>query len=83
MGELRVLFFASARQATGCAEATVVCEREGICQAVFWERLLANYPSLASLRGSVRVAKNCEYLAGDEDFRPGDEAALIPPVSGG
>ena len=83
MGELRVLFFASARQAAGCAEATVTCEGEGICQAVFWERLLADFPSLASLRGSVRVAKNCEYLAAGEDFRPGDEAALIPPVSGG
>ena len=83
MGELRVLFFASARQTAGCADATVACEAEGICEAVFWERLLANYPSLASLRGSVRVAKNCEYLAAGEDFRPGDEAALIPPVSGG
>ena len=83
MGELRVLFFASARQAAGCADATVACETEGICEAVFWERLLANYPSLASLRSSVRVAKNCEYLAAGEYFRPGDEAALIPPVSGG
>jgi molybdopterin converting factor small subunit len=61
----------------------VTFEGEGICQAVFWERLLADFPSLASLRGSVRVAKNCEYLAEGEDFRPGDEAALIPPVSGG
>jgi molybdopterin converting factor small subunit len=78
-----VFFFASARQAAGCAEATVTFEGERICQAVFWERLLADFPSLASLRGSVRVAKNCEYLAEGEDFRPGDEAALIPPVSGG
>lgn len=83
MGELRVLFFASARQAAGCAEATLACEGEGICETVFWERLLADFPSLASLRGSVRLAKNCEYLAAGEDFCPGDEAALIPPVSGG
>ena len=83
MGELRVLFFASARQAAGCAEATLACEVEGICEAVLWERLLENFPALASLRGSVRVAKNCEYLLVGEDFRPGDEAALIPPVSGG
>jgi molybdopterin converting factor small subunit len=78
-----VLFFASARQAAGCAEATLACEGEGICETVFWERLLADFPSLASLRGSVRLAKNCEYLASGEDFCPGDEAALIPPVSGG
>jgi molybdopterin converting factor small subunit len=83
VGELRVLFFASARQAAGCTEATLACESSGICEAEFWERLLANFPALASMRGSVRVAKNCEYLLVGEDFRPGDEAALIPPVSGG
>ena len=83
MGELRVLFFASARQAAGCAEATITCEFEKICEAVFWERLLADFPALTPLRGSVRLAKNFEYLAAGEDFCPGDEAALIPPVSGG
>ena len=83
MGELRVLFFASTRQAAGCAEATMACESEGICEAVFWKRLLADFPALTPLRGSVRVAKNCEYLVAGEDFRPGDEADLIPPVSGG
>jgi molybdopterin converting factor small subunit len=83
MGELRVLFFASARQAAGCAESIVTCEAGGIREALFWERLLAKHPSLASLRSSVRIAKNCEYLAADDELRPGDEAALIPPVSGG
>jgi molybdopterin synthase sulfur carrier subunit len=83
VGELRVLFFASARQAAGCAEATIACEAEGIRESLFWERLLAKHQSLASLRGSVRVAKNCEYLAADDELHPGDEAALIPPVSGG
>ena len=64
-------FFASARQAAGCAEATVACEARGNSRSGLWERLLANFPSLASLRGSVRVAKNCEYLAAGEDFRRG------------
>jgi molybdopterin converting factor subunit 1 len=81
--ELRILFFASAREAAGRAEATMSCEGEGICEELFWERLLAKYPSLASLRGSVRIARNCEYLTTGERLRPGDEAALIPPVSGG
>jgi molybdopterin converting factor small subunit len=83
MGELRVLFFASARQAAGRDEASIACEPEGICEAMFWERLLADVPALAPLRDSVRLARNFEYLAAGEHFRPGDEAALIPPVSGG
>lgn len=83
MGQLRVLFFASARHAAGRAEATVRCEESGINEAVFWERLIADFPALASLRGSIRLARNCEYLATGERFSPQDEAALIPPVSGG
>jgi molybdopterin converting factor small subunit len=83
MGQLHVLFFASARQAAGQAEATLHCEDSGISEAVFWDRLIADFPALASLRGSVRLARNCEYLAEGERFSPQDEAALIPPVSGG
>ena len=83
MLELRVLFFAAARQAAGCGEATLPCERDGIGEEVFWERLVANYPSLAELRGVVRIARNCTYLSTGEKLLPGDEAALIPPVSGG
>ena len=52
-------------------------------EAVFWERLIADFPALAALRGSVRLARNCEYLAEGECFSPQDEAAVIPPVSGG
>ena len=83
MGELRVLFFASARQATGCSEAAIPCEPDGIAEPVFWGRLLAHFPALAPLRASVRLARNCEYLKAGERFFPHDEAALIPPVSGG
>lgn len=83
MDKLRVLFFASARHAAQCAEATVACEADGIEAGVFWERILSAFPSLGPLRESVRLAKNCEYLEAGERFLPGDEAALIPPVSGG
>lgn len=83
MDELRVLFFASARQAAGCAEATIACGAGGIDEAMLWERLLADFPALRPLRDSVRLAKNFEYLGVGERFFPRDEAALIPPVSGG
>jgi sulfur-carrier protein len=83
MGQLRVLFFASAREAAGCAEATVECEAGGISEAVFWERLVGDFPALVPLRGSVRLARNFEYLAPGERFSAEDEAAVIPPVSGG
>jgi sulfur-carrier protein len=83
MGQLRVLFFATARQAAGCGETTIGCETGGISEAVFWERLLVDFPALGPLRDSIRLARNFEYLGAGEHFSPGDEAALIPPVSGG
>ena len=81
--EIRVLFFATARQAAGCAEATVVCEGPSLTVEEFWSRLVTAKPGLAALRSSVRLARNREYLSGNEGIRPGDEVALIPPVSGG
>jgi molybdopterin converting factor subunit 1 len=47
-------------------------------------RLLAdNWPSLADLLPRCAVAVNHEYAADDVVLHPGDEIAVIPPVSGG
>lgn len=48
-----------------------------------WEALLRKQPGLASFRGQVRLARNGEFTTETEHFIPGDEVALIPPVSGG
>jgi molybdopterin synthase catalytic subunit len=43
--------------------------------------LAERVPALTSARGLVAV--NQEYVTADHVLRDGDEAALIPPVSGG
>ena len=47
--------------------------------------LLAREPGLDELLGQlpVRAARNREYVGEEEPLEPGDELALIPPVSGG
>jgi molybdenum cofactor biosynthesis protein MoaC/molybdopterin converting factor subunit 1 len=47
--------------------------------------LLGREPGLNELLGRlpVRAARNREYVDDDEPLEPGDELALIPPVSGG
>jgi MoaE-MoaD fusion protein len=47
--------------------------------------LLSREPGLADLleRLPVRAARNREYVGDDEPLAPGDELAVIPPVSGG
>ena len=46
-------------------------------------RLLEAYPKLASDPCRLVVAVNREYREHGHTLRDGDEAALIPPVSGG
>lgn len=82
-GEIRVLFFATTRQAAGCGESVLSCDDAVLTVADFWTRLVTEKPGLEPLRSSVRLARNQEYLVGDELIHPGDEIALIPPVSGG
>ena len=41
------------------------------------------WPVVAGLLGSVRVAVNQEFVGSDWVIVDGDEVALIPPVSGG
>lgn len=83
MGEITVHFFASARQVAGCVETRLPCGPEPITGDAFWQLLLADFPALVSLRRTVRLARNEEYVEPEATFSAGDEVALIPPVSGG
>lgn len=78
---VRVLFFAVAREAAGCEEWQWARDEPATVEEL-WAALLGAFPNLAPLRPAVRLARNLEYFAGG-DIRPGDEVALIPPVSGG
>jgi len=83
VNEITVRFFASARQAAGCLETTLPCGPEPLTEEAFWQLLLTEFPALAALRRSVRLARNEEYVEAGSTFSAGDEVALIPPVSGG
>ena len=81
--EVTVLFFASARDATGTAETSLRLEK-GTTLASVCELLLASYPKLASVLVSAAVAVNQEYIEETDCVIPaGAEIAVIPPVSGG
>jgi len=51
--------------------------------STLWPLLAEHYPALAPLRPTIRLARSGEFLRDDETIHPGDEIALIPPVSGG
>ncbi len=72
-----VLLFAGLRERAGTTALELELP-EGACVADALERL-------GELTSGIPVvmAVNHEYADGDQELRPGDEVALIPPVSGG
>jgi molybdopterin converting factor subunit 1 len=82
MNKLKVLLFASLRDAAG----TRLIDLEvpfGATVADLKISLYAGYPALARWQDTVKVAVNQEYAADDRVVPDGAEIALIPPVSGG
>jgi molybdopterin converting factor small subunit len=49
----------------------------------FWLHLIERFPVLETERPTTRLARNAEFLMENDRLQPGDEVALIPPVSGG
>ncbi|KAL3815409.1 hypothetical protein ACHAXA_011527 [Cyclostephanos tholiformis] len=86
---IRVLFFASAREAAGgIASTSIEVEAEGANTKALRTTLAALYPRLASLvldEENVTLALNEEYVPVGEvwTLNAGDTVALIPPISGG
>jgi len=79
---MRVLFFAQLKDVTGC-DSMELTINEPLNSDQLWVALLVKFPALAKHRASVRLACNSEYAGPQTQFNQADEAALIPPVSGG
>jgi molybdopterin converting factor small subunit len=78
---MRILLFAHLKTVTGSGEIELRCGE--VDAAGLWRELIRAHPGLAPYRGSVRLARNSEYVGPDARFAEADEVALIPPVSGG
>lgn len=77
-----VRFFAVLREQVGKSQIELELEQPCSVRDV-WAELECRYPQLTRYASCVRFAVNQEYAALDGTVRPGDEVALIPPVSGG
>ncbi len=79
---MTILYFAQARRISGLARETLPGSA-ALTADQLWHELLRRHPDLALLHPVIRLARNGEFSAADTLFQPGDEVALIPPVSGG
>ena len=48
-----------------------------------WPVLTDRHPGLAPMRDTLAFAVNGEYARPNQAVSPGDEVAVLPPVSGG
>lgn len=79
---MTLLYFAQARRVTGIPSETF-SPAAPLDADELWSEILRRHPDLALLRPVIRLARNGEFAGSDARFLPGDEVALIPPVSGG
>ena len=83
---MQLLYFASLRQAVGCAAEEIAPPPEVDTVGALIEWLKQRSPryaaALRDLR-AVRVAVNREYAGLERRIAAGDEIALFPPVTGG
>jgi molybdopterin converting factor subunit 1 len=85
---IKVLLFASAREAAGNVSEVSITMEDNANTSLFRKMMAEKYPNLANMvldEDSLTLALNEEYLPSGEviNLKNGDTIALIPPISGG
>jgi molybdopterin converting factor subunit 1 len=80
--KIPVKFFAVAKELTG-EDSVLLDLPDGLTSDDLLDALVARYPLMEPWKPYLRIAVNREYSAAGIILREGDEAAVIPPVSGG
>ncbi|MER3416195.1 MAG: molybdopterin converting factor subunit 1 [Gemmataceae bacterium] len=80
--QVRVLFFARARELAE-TDCLVLELPAGASLSSVRESLASRCPRLASFLGQCLFAVNKDFASDCKPLQPGDEIAVLPPVSGG
>jgi molybdopterin converting factor subunit 1 len=79
---IHLKLFAAARQAVD-QELLELELADGATITDLKNELVKQFPQFESMREHLLVAVDAEYAKEDQVLMPGQEVALIPPVSGG
>lgn len=80
--EIRVLYFAAAREAVGLASETIAAEA-ALDVAGLMRLLAERHPAAEPVLSRCRLAVDRQLAKTSDPVPAGAEVALIPPVSGG
>ncbi|NXU56475.1 MOC2A synthase, partial [Turnix velox] len=83
--QVSVLYFARSAELAGLRCESLRVPRQ-LTALQLWEEIVRVHPRLADIRDQVVFAVRQEYVLLEDQLlvlQPGDEIAIIPPVSGG
>jgi len=81
--KVNVVFYGGLKQDVGAKYQSLEFATESLTVGELVDELKAQYPSLAPRLGMVAYAVDDTLVDPDYVLHDGDEAALLPPVSGG
>jgi molybdopterin converting factor subunit 1 len=79
---VKVLLFGAAADRAGTRQ-TELPVNNGATLGDLWSTLAERHPGLTPMRDTLAFAINGEYARAEDKVSPGDEVAVLPPVSGG
>ena len=82
MNGVKVLLFGAAADRAGTRQLELAVG-DGTTLGELWPALVDRHPGLVPMRDILAFAVNGEYARMKDPVSPGDEVAVLPPVSGG
>ena len=80
---VRVVAFARVREVVGGEPALLRDVVDDATAGAVWDELVCEFPALAGLERSTRLARNGSFVDRSARLSEGDELALLPPYGGG
>ncbi|XP_051894299.1 molybdopterin synthase sulfur carrier subunit isoform X2 [Pristis pectinata] len=83
--QVTVLYFAKSAELSGI-HSEVLSVPQQLTSLQLWQEIVKRHPRLGTIRDHIILAVRQEYIVlGDQllFLEPGDEIAVIPPISGG
>ncbi len=81
--KVKVVFYGGLKQDAGTKHQVIDLDRETLTVAELVDEIKTQYPLLEPRLSTVAYVVGNEIVEPDYRLRDGDEAGLLPPVSGG